>query len=187
MRFEYDSETPTSMKKVKDAVALPATLDFTEPALTPMLAPALRAQVQRDLAQDAAEPSGRRADAYRFRLCAVLNREGDTTNAGHYTADVLDRSRGDTWWLFDDSTVTKCDFRKDLRAEQGLVSAAAAPNGKGKQKPPPPQQQKQQQDEQETGQSVETQEAGDWRAPPSNDSGLRCAPPPVHQRLHGGV
>ena len=174
MRLEFDYKTQTK-KKVKDAVALPATLDLTEPALIPMLAPALRARVERDLAQDAAEPSGRRADAYRFRLCAVLNHKGETTNTGHYTAEVLDRSRGDTWWLLDDSTVTKCDFRKDLRAEQGLVSAAAAPNGKGKgkQKPPPQQQQKQQQDEQETGQSVETQKAGDWRAPPSNDSGLR--------------
>ncbi|CAF0976989.1 unnamed protein product [Adineta steineri] len=48
-----------------------------------------------------------------YRLFAVINHHGGSSDVGHYTSTVYD-AKGDTWWTYDDTSVTSCTEQRVL-------------------------------------------------------------------------
>ncbi|CAF3569204.1 unnamed protein product [Rotaria sordida] len=50
----------------------------------------------------------------KYRLFAVINHHGGSSDVGHYTSTVYD-AKGDTWWTYDDTSVASCTEQRVLK------------------------------------------------------------------------
>ena len=103
------------LQKIKTKVAMPATLDLAELAMTRDTA----GKVQGHLKSECEKQELPCPEDTKYELFGVVQHHGSTMQGGHYTAYVnLGSSlEGDSWYFCNDAVVTKCGLQDALKAE----------------------------------------------------------------------
>jgi len=96
-RFTWDMKT-LNKKKLKDAIKVPAQLNFGLEPVSSMLSS--------DLREEAVAKDNDPQSPFLYKLTSVLNHKGPSAHSGHYTADILVREKEDSWFHFDDDSIT---------------------------------------------------------------------------------